>query len=502
MSKSQKKIKIAIVGIGATGSIVFITLVKKLLDQNKKNKIEIYLIDKEKTFGPGLAYSTKENYHILNMRAETMSLFVNQPDHFLKWAIRNKKISNFNKNMYFPRSLFGEYIKYYLHSYLQKAKKKGIPVKEIYENVIDCKENINCVIVTLEKRKIAMDYVILAIGNMPSSNYQELLSAKGYFNNPWEFSRKFIKEKKCDIGILGSSLTAIDTVLTIKNIHCVNKIYLISRHSLFPKVQGELVSYKAQFLTKENLAALTINFTKKISFIKIVTLFKKELEFALKKPLSWNKIIHRASNSINVLKADIKNAQKNNVFWYSVLDSVSYLMPFIWNSIHIKERVYFIQKYLSIWYTYRHSIPLLNAKKMYLLMKKKKVVMLYGFKSVEYDAKRNIFSVIHCKNNEVRNVALKYLINSTGTGFDINQIQSTLLQNMVKTGEITQHPCGGVDVDFHTSQTIKKTRIKSKKLFFIGPLTRGVHFYTNAIDMNALAAEQSVEYLSRLLWKN
>lgn len=498
----EKKGKIAIIGMGATGSIIFISLVRKILARNKMKAIKIYLIDKDRTFGPGLAYSTKKNYHILNMRAETMSLFMDKPNHFLKWVIKNEKKLTFEKNKYLPRSLFGKYIKHYLHLYLQRAKKRGIIVSEIYENVIDCKEDKNHVAIIMQKRKIFTDYAIFAIGNMPSSNYQEFDSTGGYFHNPWDFSKKSIKEDKCNIGIIGSSQTAIDTILTIKNIRPVDKICVISRHSLFPKVQGELSSYNRQFLTKENLSILTKNFTKKISFIKVVLLFKKELEFALKKPLPWDKILHIDPCYVNVLKTDIQNAQKNDVFWYSVLDSTSNLMPLIWKSMFIKDRVHFLKKYLSIWYAYRHSIPLTNAKKIYQLMKKKKVVMLYGFKSILYKKDKSIFSIAYQENDKEKNILLPYIINATGSGFDVNKIKSPLLQNMLKRGEITQHPCGGINVDFDTSQIIKKTNTKSERMFLIGPLTRGVHFYTNAIEMNALVAEQAIGHLTQSVWKN
>src|SRR5690349_7655328 len=73
-TKSSGHAKVAIVGGGASGTI--------LAAQLARHGVESVLIDGSGRAGKGVAYSTTEPVHLLNVRAEGMSAWAGEPDHF------------------------------------------------------------------------------------------------------------------------------------------------------------------------------------------------------------------------------------------------------------------------------------------------------------------------------------------------------------------------------------------------------------------------------------
>src|SRR3546814_7394408 len=73
---------IAVIGSGFSGSLLAIHLLRRagLWDR-------IYLIERNAQFGRGLAYSTGNPSHLLNVRASNMSAFADAPEHFLDWLL-------------------------------------------------------------------------------------------------------------------------------------------------------------------------------------------------------------------------------------------------------------------------------------------------------------------------------------------------------------------------------------------------------------------------------
>jgi len=74
--KSDRRVPVAIVGGGASGTI--------LAAQLARRGIASALIDGSGRAGKGVAYSTTEPAHLLNVRAEGMSAWAGEPDHFAK----------------------------------------------------------------------------------------------------------------------------------------------------------------------------------------------------------------------------------------------------------------------------------------------------------------------------------------------------------------------------------------------------------------------------------
>ncbi|PYH41585.1 uncharacterized protein BP01DRAFT_394943 [Aspergillus saccharolyticus JOP 1030-1] len=95
--------KIVIVGAGASGISVLLHLVEKA--RHGKVLPLITIIEKDKRFGPGLAYSSFCSGTIINMQADTMGLYFNDPKHFSRWR------QELSSGPFPSRDIYGQYLK-------------------------------------------------------------------------------------------------------------------------------------------------------------------------------------------------------------------------------------------------------------------------------------------------------------------------------------------------------------------------------------------------------
>ena len=83
--------KIAIVGGGASGLLVALNLARK-----SPENLHITIVEPRNVLGEGIAYSTQDEGHVLNVPAGRMSAFMDQPEHFMQWM-------GCDKNTFAPR---------------------------------------------------------------------------------------------------------------------------------------------------------------------------------------------------------------------------------------------------------------------------------------------------------------------------------------------------------------------------------------------------------------
>ena len=80
LSNSTPMRRIVIVGGGATGSIAAMNALRIAPEG-----WEVCIVEKRSEIGRGLAYSTREPDHRLNVRASNMGVFADDPGHFTRW---------------------------------------------------------------------------------------------------------------------------------------------------------------------------------------------------------------------------------------------------------------------------------------------------------------------------------------------------------------------------------------------------------------------------------
>src|ERR1700753_149850 len=106
---------IAIVGAGFSGTLLALHLLRRCPPPTK-----LVLIERNSQFGRGLAYSTGNPSHILNVPAARMSAFHDQPDHFLNWLTAHPE-ADADPHSFVPRQMFGAYIRTLLNEEIKRS---------------------------------------------------------------------------------------------------------------------------------------------------------------------------------------------------------------------------------------------------------------------------------------------------------------------------------------------------------------------------------------------
>src|SRR5881628_2232780 len=96
--KSDLRVQVAIAGGGFSGAI--------LAAQLARRGINSILIGDSGSIGRGVAYSTTEAAHVLNVPASNMSAWPDEPDHFARYVVQNGGEST----DFAERRLFGAYL--------------------------------------------------------------------------------------------------------------------------------------------------------------------------------------------------------------------------------------------------------------------------------------------------------------------------------------------------------------------------------------------------------
>ena len=103
--------RVVVVGGGAAGTLVAIHLA------NQANReTEVTVVEPRPRLGEGVAYSTRDESHLLNVPAGGMSIYPNDALHFARWA-------ESNEGDYVPRRRYAAYLRDELVR-LQREKRK------------------------------------------------------------------------------------------------------------------------------------------------------------------------------------------------------------------------------------------------------------------------------------------------------------------------------------------------------------------------------------------
>jgi len=96
---------VAIVGSGFSGTLV----ATQLLLNAGVQRLRVVLFERAASrFARGLAYGTRCFAHLLNVPAEKMSAFIEDQQHFLRWAERHAL--NVQEDSFVPRLVYGAYL--------------------------------------------------------------------------------------------------------------------------------------------------------------------------------------------------------------------------------------------------------------------------------------------------------------------------------------------------------------------------------------------------------
>jgi uncharacterized NAD(P)/FAD-binding protein YdhS len=309
---------VAIVGAGAAGTLTATQLAVQAVADERA--LEILLVDPHHETGQGVAYSTKDARHRLNVSAGRISAWPDRPDDFVQWL--HMHASEYADPATFaPRMLFGSYLRGTLDQALAAADGL-VTLDRVHEQVTG--------LVRLGRRwrvRIGADttrYVdaaVLAIGSGPAGEAwapPALQRSDRFVTDPWAPGvLDGLRTTTGDVLLVGTGLTMVDVAVSIaapgRTLHAV------SRHGLLPSAHLETlvqpVSPPAVPDGELTLAAL-----------------------------------------VDIVQDHVRSTMRATGDWRCAIDSLRPLNPVLWQRLSDSDRAEFLATTARAWEIRRHRM--------------------------------------------------------------------------------------------------------------------------------------------------
>lgn len=272
---------VTIAGGGASGLL----LARALLEQSASIHVRLY---EPNALGVGTAYSTRFPSHVLNVPAERISAFQDAPDHFVNYLDRHHP-GLYGRRSFVPRHIFGEYLTSIAHESLARFASRFTHVRA-----------------RLDDLATDVGVLVLATGNEAPAELPALSGAVRVLNDPWKAADFVTIPPDARVVIVGSGLTAIDVLLSLRANGHVAAVRFLSRSGRLPHEHRTDAA-----------------------------------------------IVRVATTSLQAMVTSVRSAGPN---WRTAIDSLRPDSNGIWQALSLREREQFMRHLAPLWNIHRHRM--------------------------------------------------------------------------------------------------------------------------------------------------
>jgi uncharacterized NAD(P)/FAD-binding protein YdhS len=413
----------------------------------------IALVERKGQPGPGIAYLTDCPAHTLNVPAGSMSLFPEDPDHFVAWVRRHLGFVGFPETVdgsdFLPRNLYGSYITDTLES-ARTATAPGVVFESITGEVVDIEETPGGPSLHLaDGRSLSARAVVLAIGNLPGEypikRSVPFYRSPRYVHVPWLASLMGNISRADDVLVVGSGPTAVDIIIQLDQLGHHGTVHALSRRGLRPLPQRPGFPAYPQFLAAGPLPATV-------------------------------------AGCLRLLRSETRKAAANGIDWRPVVDAIRPQIQAIWAGFPREERARFMRHARPFWEVHRHRISPETAATLGRLEASGRVKYYAGRLDTLVDTPTAAEAVFRQRVTG-RRVRLKVakVINCTGPRTDYSKYQHPLLINLLARGLIDHDPLAlGINA-LPDLEVLRYRGGPTGWLFTLGPPLKGMLWESTAI---------------------
>lgn len=236
---------VAVIGGGAAAAAMLVALATA----HNGPTPSVLWVAPEGEEGRGLAYSTRDPAHRLNVRAARMSIRADLPDDFVAYLIDED--GHADPQGFYTRRRYGEYL-------ATRAAEcaSRLPLERWTSTAIGASRVAGVWrIAGSDGQRRSARHLILAVGpqepRIPCGIDPSLLRQGRYRVDPYAWAEQPRRGGSLkQIWIIGSGLTAVDLALTAAQNHAQAEIHLLSRHGALPATHAQAHSTVVDALAK------------------------------------------------------------------------------------------------------------------------------------------------------------------------------------------------------------------------------------------------------------
>jgi uncharacterized NAD(P)/FAD-binding protein YdhS len=413
--------RIALVGGGAAGTLVAIHAIRRARTGGRS--LEVTVIEPRPDLGAGIAYSTTAPEHRLNVRAEAMSAYPDEPADFMTWA-------ELPPSVFAPRGRFAEYLRACLARELTAAG-EAVAFRHVADRVTDVSRGDDRWTVTTSEGEIFVaDHVVLATGNvLPEvpAWAADITGHERFVTDPWT-TGEWAPAHGDTVLAVGTGLTFVDLGLDVLATPGVNVIGVSRRGTLpAPHAPCAAVAEVPELRTPRDV-------------------------------IRW---IREAGDG-----------------WRGAIDGLRPLSSHTWRSFTDEQQAQFLRHAMRFWDAHRHRMAPEAASQLDAHQRSGRLrIVAARVTGARTDSPR----ALSVELSDGATVLADWLVLCTGPSPSA-LLRRTPVASLIAQGVAVPGPHGlGLSCDPTTGALIDAHGRASESMWTIGPLRRGVLWETTAI---------------------
>jgi uncharacterized NAD(P)/FAD-binding protein YdhS len=426
---------IAIIGGGFSGATVALNLLRHLPPGSAK----ITIIEPRKLLGGGVAYSSNDPAHRLNVPAARMLVLAEEPGAFEEWftnsgGLRDDPAALLEDGRIYPRrQAFGRYV----DGLLREAGGEDAGFTHLQaraESVIKRDDDFE---IATADGLVAADIVVLAVSHPPPAIPKPLRALAGrpnFIDNPWPDNALAGIDPGARVLIIGTALSTADVIASLQMQQHRGSILAISRRGLVSRLRKMAQTEPfGDFATAPCTTALAL--------------------------------LQRVRKTVDA-------AEGSGSSWGAVMDGLRVHGLTVWSALPIAEKSRFLRHLRPFWDVHRYQV----APQLAAITEAQCETGQLCIRAARILQARNAGAQFEVQL-QFRNAAPVWekfdaIINCTGPDHANATITNPVLANLDATKLIQPDPLGlGLQTDL-TARAIDAAGKPQPKLFVSGPLAR------------------------------
>ncbi len=475
--------KIAIVGIGLSGSVVLRSILEH---KNLSKDDKIYLFEPRAKLGTGMPYEDDSAEKKLNTRANYVSVHEDNPLDFMHWLQDNVDHS-YNLHEGMPsRKDYGRYVHerftpYYNHEQVVTVRSHVEDVNILHTHLND-ERNHGLYSYQLkadgEWLEQVFSAVFFCIGHPNYQDFYKLKQEEGYIHNPYPLREKLVGLKTSDkVAVIGAGSTGVDVFRYLKKHYTFETpVHFLVRESAFKISEIFLQEDAYPFSMSHTWIEETSHRNHGlIPLQEILNLIAEDFQAANR---DFHTIHNRIRNVDLMTQKQITDVEDQDIAYIQgYLSKLSRYFAELYGKLSAFDREEFLKTYDKILDFYLGPTPFETTLAILEAYEEGHLALLYNIESIE------------TRDGEFMaqgdfNMTFDKIINATG--FDFNLKSGTedfsLIKNLYEKNIILPDQAGEyILVDWPSLNLLNKRYGKMCNALLMGLWISGTHYRNNDI---------------------
>ncbi|GGT14413.1 hypothetical protein GCM10014713_03880 [Streptomyces purpureus] len=471
----------AIVGAGASGTAVLAALAREQRGNERGSGIEplsVAVIDRAVRQGHGRVYGPDHPWLLMNTPAHALSILGHDKGHFVRWLRdRDHQDTVPVEHAHVPRSLYGAYLQEqltallagccpllrvsYLDSWVERLELDPDTGSDLDE------EQVAGVRLRLaDGRTLTARKVVLATGPSAPDDPYGLRGQAGYVHHPYPAAERLGSiPSDHDVAVVGSSLSAVDTALTLREAGHRGRVMMVSRRGVLPEVKSH---YEVVRDAYEQAAGAPLSGD--------VTTLKSALE-ASRAFLSTGA---PAKDSVSAFKDSVRHAEHPTANGFAHRYSTHLGMDQVWPRLSEAEMLAFMRAHHAEFLHKNAAIPLVNGRKLLSMIMSGALTVHGALLAVRPDPEGGFRLTF--KDGATRTA--DSVVNATGPSrYLVAPGARHLYAHLLHEGRLRELSTGGARVTYPDGALIGRDGQPVPGLHAVGHPTIGSHPYINNVEL-------------------